>query len=130
VFQSRTMSLKHPLFIVSLIIFAASDALAQEAVQPTGPGVLMRMLPMFMMVFFIFWFMVLRPQERKIKAQAELLVNLKKGDEVITTGGLIGRVAGDGKDYILLDVGSNTKLRVEKVHVVKKYTVSEDGAKS
>lgn len=74
--------------------------------------------------------MVLRPQEKKLKAQQELLQNVKKGDEIVTDGGIIGRVAGDGKDYILLDIGSNAKIRVEKTHISKRYKVSEDGAKS
>lgn len=105
------------------IILIATVAIAQGAQpmpqQPTLANTLLRMLPMFLMVYGIFYFLVARPQQKKIVEHQELLKSLKKGDTVVTSGGIVGKVAVIEEGHVTLD-SVNCKLRVESGHVVKK----------
>ena len=107
--------------IHSLIQFVLS-AQADAAGAPHHPGfgeVLSQMMPMFFIVFMIFYFMVLRPQTDKIKKQQQLISNLKKGDSIVTTGGIFGRVVGTEDDCVMLEISSNVRIKVEREHVAK-----------
>lgn len=118
--------------LTKLSLFVSS-ALAQQALPPGAPPgepsfmqLLSAMAPMLLVVFLVFHFMVLRPQSLKLKAQENLLVGLKKGDNVTTSSGIIGRVAGIEKEYILLEVAPNVRIRVERNHISK--AVEKPGA--
>ena len=83
-----------------------------------------RFLGLMSGIFLIFYFIVIRPQNKKRSNLQEKLNNVKKGDKVITAGGLKGIVKdfqGKNKDIIILDVGSDTK-----VNVMKNYIISID----
>lgn len=111
-----------------LLIFTASSAAAQQgAAQPEAslPAVLFRMLPLFFIVFFIFYFLVIRPQDKKMQEQAALVKELKKGDQVVTSAGIIARVAGVEKDYILLEISGGARMKVESAHVTKRFEPSQ-----
>ncbi len=104
------------------ILFFPALALAQEAAaRPPLTEVLFRMMPLFLMVFIVFHFLVIRPQEKKSKAQRELIESLTKNEQVVTTSGIVGRVAGIEKDYILLEISNNVKVKFEPGHVVKRF---------
>lgn len=117
-------------FLLSLtwLMTSSLQALGQGEHAPS-PGfgeLLSRMLPMFAIVFLIFYFMVMKPQQDKIKAQRQLLGSLKRGDNVVTSGGIVAKVAGVEQNYILLEVSNNVKIKVEAFHVVKK--IEKNGA--
>lgn len=106
-----------------LQFFWATLSFAQETASPQ-PGigeVFSRMIPLFIIVFFIFYFLVIKPQEKRLRAQQTLLDGLNKGDQVVTTGGIIARVAGKEKDHILLEISNNVRLKVERDKIVKRY---------
>jgi preprotein translocase subunit YajC len=108
-----------------------SSVYAQQGPAPQQPGIgqmLFQMLPMFILVYFIFYFLVTRPQEQKAKQHRSLLENLKRGDMVVTTGGIIGRVAGIEKDYILLEVSNNVKIKVERLKIGGHWQAQESQA--
>ena len=87
--------------------------------QPSGGGPL-AFLPMVLM-FAIIYFLLIRPQMRRQKSQRTTLANLKKGDQVITRGGIYGRIeAFKGKDdtKVILDVGKGAKLTVARAYIV------------
>ena len=112
---------------------SAATVLAQDAAAPGAPPLtvsqrLVAMAPMFMIVFFIFYFLVLRPQSKQLRDKESLLASIKKGELVATSGGLIGRVAGIEKDYILLDVANGVKINVERNHVSKRLEKSSEKA--
>jgi preprotein translocase subunit YajC len=88
--------------------------------QPSFGDMLVRFLPMFLMVYLIFHFMVLKPQNQKLKAQQELLASLKRGDGVVTTGGIIGKVAGIESDHVVMEIAPNVKVKVERAHVQRR----------
>lgn len=78
--------------------------------QQTNP--ILSFLPLIFM-FVIFYFLLIRPQQKRQKAHAEMIKNLKKGDRVVTSGGVIGTVHTLQEDYVVLKVGDqDTKLEV------------------
>lgn len=115
------------LSIVMSDLFLGS-AWAQEAGAGGPPpgfgGLFGRMMPMFILVFLIFYFMVMKPQQQKMKEHSALLSGLKAGDMVVTSGGIIGRVSRSESDYVLLEVANNVKIKVEPSHVLKKVEKS------
>lgn len=120
--MSRIKSISIALLVV-IIAFAAVGYAQAPAVPPQPPGLvdlLGKMAPMFLMVFLVFYVMVLRPQQAKLREHQRLLESLKRGETVVTTGGLIGRVAGIEKDHILIEVATGVKVKVEPAHVAKK----------
>ncbi|MCB0353257.1 MAG: preprotein translocase subunit YajC [Bdellovibrionales bacterium] len=70
------------------------------------------MLPMFVIVFFIFYFLVLRPQEKRMKEHEKLMTDLKRGDEVVTTSGFLGRVVGVDEECVTVELANNVRVRV------------------
>jgi preprotein translocase subunit YajC len=81
-----------------------SNAYAQAAGAAAEPfGGLMGMLPILLM-FIVLWFVMIRPQMRKAKEQQKMVSELAKGDEVITQGGIAGRIAKVGENYLSLEV--------------------------
>ena len=78
--------------------------------QQTNP--MLSFLPLILM-FVIFYFLLIRPQQKKQKEHAEMAKNLKKGDRVVTMGGIIGTVHTLQDDYLVIRVGDQeTKLEV------------------
>lgn len=111
-----------------VFVIASLWALPALAQAPAGgtPEIsvgqrLMAMAPMLALCFFIFYFLVIRPQEKRLRTQQALLNDLKKGDMVVTESGIIARVAGIEKDHILLEVSANTKVKFERERITKRY---------
>lgn len=91
-----------------------SAAYAQTAGQATDPtGGLMQFLPIILM-FVVLYFLMIRPQMKKAKEHKSLLEALQKGDEVITQGGIVGRVTKVGDSYIHVEIAGNTEVVVQK----------------
>lgn len=89
--------------------------------QATGPqpqGVsIFSMLPMFFLIIIIFYFLVYRPQKKEQKKTQDMLSSIKKGDHVITAGGIHGSIAGLKDDTVLLKVSGEVKLEISKSHI-------------
>ncbi len=66
----------------------------------------------------VFYFLMIRPQQKQAREHKKLISELKKGDEVVTQGGLIGTVHQVEDRTVILDVGAGTKVRVIKVNVI------------
>ena len=91
-----------------------SLAHAQTAAAATDPtGGLMQMLPMILM-FVVLWFLMIRPQMKKSKEHKALLEALAKGDEVVTQGGIVGKVSKVGDSYVTVEIAANTEVVVQK----------------
>ncbi len=87
-------------------------AMAPQGQQ--GGGGMISTLIMFAAIFAIFYFMIIRPQQKKAKERQKLLDSLQKGDKVITTGGIHGAIAGIDDKTVLLDVGNNVKIKIDR----------------
>ena len=95
--------------------FFISPAMAQEA-GVGGGGDITSML--FLAIFaLVFYFMMWRPQSKRAKEHKRLIGGLAKGDEVITSGGIIGKITRLENDYVVLSVSDNTELKFQKSHV-------------
>lgn len=86
--------------------------------QPSLMQSLISMLPMLAICYLIFWVMVIRPQESKVTKHKALLESLKRGDSVITTGGIIGRVSSVEKDGVLVEIAPNVKVKFAQSHIL------------
>jgi preprotein translocase subunit YajC len=75
------------------------------------------MLAMPVGFLFIMYFFIIRPQQKKAKDQSDLLTNLKAGDEVVTTGGIIGKVRAVAEAFVTMEVANNVAIKVVKSHV-------------
>ena len=79
-----------------------------------GGGSMMSTLIMFGAIFAIFYFMIIRPQQKKAKEREALLGALKKGDKIVTNGGMHGSIAGLDEKTCLVDFGNNIKIKFDR----------------
>ena len=86
---------------------------SNNILQTLGP------LPIYVLIFAIIYFVMIRPQAKKQKEHNQMLDNLKKGDRVVTNGGIVGVIKNiKGKDKNILEIdSSNTKLEVLRTHI-------------
>lgn len=93
-----------------------TQAFAQAAggAAPGGMDMIIQFVP-FIFVFAIMWFLMIRPQRQKAKQHQELIKNVRRGDTIVMTGGLIGKIAKVVDDSeLLLEVGDNVRVRVSR----------------
>ena len=96
-----------------------SNAYAQATTAGTAadPGMMgsINLIAPFILMFVVMYFVMIRPQQKRAKEQRLMMDNLAKGDEVITAGGLLGKVARVSENgYISLEVATNTEIVVQK----------------
>ena len=101
------------------LVILASPAflLAMGSPGPDGkakPGADWGGLVMLAAIFAIFYFLLIRPQQKKTKEHQELLKSLKRGDDVITSGGIYGRIAEIEDNVVLLEVAEKVKIKVAR----------------
>lgn len=80
-------------------------------------------LLMFGLMFVVFYFFMIRPQMKKAKEEKKFREELKKGDQIVTIGGIHGKVAEIKETTLLIEVGDGNKLKVEKTAISKDGTV-------
>ncbi len=91
--------------------FFIHSAWAQGASPQGGGGSFL-----FLMIFFvvIFYFFLIRPQMKQAKEHKQLVSNLAKGDEIVTNGGMLGKINQVGDNFIVLEVARDTEVKVQK----------------
>jgi len=97
-------------------------ALAQAAAPSAAPSIteqLLQMLPMFILIVVIFYFLIYRPQKQQREKHKALLNELKKGDKVVTSSGIWGTVTNIGKETVTLQVAENAKIKVIREHIAR-----------
>jgi preprotein translocase subunit YajC len=108
-------------------MFFISDAHAEAAPAQAGGGT--EMLIMIGIFFAIMYFMIIRPQQKRTKEHKSLMDSLSKGDEVVTTGGMMGKIKGVGNDIIRIELAENVVIKVQKhaiASVLPKGTLNQD----
>ncbi len=97
-----------------------SEAFAQTAPAAAGgaENSLMSLLPLVLM-FVVLYFIMIRPQMKRQKEHKAMLEALAKGDEVVTSGGLIGRVAKLGESFVHVEVANGVELQVQRSAIVQ-----------
>jgi preprotein translocase subunit YajC len=92
------------------------DAMAQSAGGGAPGGGL---APLLMMVVFIaiFYFLLIRPQQKKAKEHQAMVTKLAAGDEVVTSGGILGKIVEVGESFVTLEIAPNVQIKVQKFQV-------------
>ena len=92
------------------------DAMAQTAgAAPAGGG----LMPFVMMGVFvvIFYFLLIRPQQKKQKEHQAMLAKLAAGDEVITSGGIVGKISEISDNFVTVEISEGVRIKVQRFHV-------------
>ena len=102
--------------------FFISNAYAQDAAATGG---LMSFLPLIV-IFAVFYFMLIRPQMKRAKEHKQLVSELGKGDEVITNGGLLGKITDVSESFVTLELADNLQIKLQRqavANVMPKGTI-------
>jgi preprotein translocase subunit YajC len=97
--------------------FFISTAWAQAAASPTG-GMLGTILPL-LLIFVVFYFLLIRPQTKRAKEHREMIGKLATGDEVVTNGGVLGRITEVSDSFVTLQVASGVAIQVQKFQIAQ-----------
>ena len=91
--------------------FGISTAYAQDAGAGGAPGIVMQLLPLIL-IFVVFYFLLIRPQQKKMKEHREMLTQLKRNDRVVTAGGIVATITKvkDGSDEIEAEIAPNVRV--------------------
>ncbi len=92
--------------------FLISPAYAQSAGVPAGAG--FSQILILVVFVAIFYFMLIRPQQKRMKEQQAMLAKLASGDEVVTSGGILGRITEVGDTFVTLEVADGVRIRVQR----------------
>ena len=94
-----------------------STAWAQEAAASGARPSLMEQVFPFVIIFLIFFFLVIRPQQKRSQTHKGFLTQLKRGDSVLTSGGILGTIEGLTEQFVIMQVADGVKIRVLKTQV-------------
>jgi preprotein translocase subunit YajC len=109
---------------MNLITLISTSAATTDDASSTA-SLLTMIIPIALMIV-IFYFLIIRPEKKRNKEMQDMLNNIQVADEVITNGGIIGRVLSVKEDTVLIETGSDrTKIRVMKSAIAKNNTVHE-----
>jgi len=99
------------------------DYIVKEGATQTAQGnPLMGMLIPMVFVFVIFYFLLIRPQKKQQKQHKEMLLQLKKGDQVISNSGILGTIFAVEERFFVLTIAEKTKIRILRSQVATKYS--------
>ena len=107
-----------PAFLKTLNVFISQAYAQTAAAAGSTESTLFSMLPLLLM-FVVLYFIMIRPQMKKQKEHKAMIEAIAKGDEVVIAGGLLGRVAKLGDNYLHVEVASGVELQVQRVAVVQ-----------
>ena len=98
----------------TLLNFLLSDAMAQQpGGGPTGEMGLMNLLfPIVLIVAF--YFLLIRPQTKRAKEHKQMVDGIKKGDEIVTGGGVLGRITEVGENFLNVEIAEGVQIRIQK----------------
>jgi len=97
--------------------FLISTANAQAA--GPGQGAAWQQLLIFVPVFVLFYFMLIRPQTKKAKEHRDMVAKLAAGDEVVTAGGILGKISDINDTFVTLEIANNVTIKVQRFQVTQ-----------
>ena len=97
-----------------------------QAGQAGGAGSMLTSLLPLVLIFVIFYFLLIRPQQKRAKEHREMLGNIKKGDKVVTSGGIYGVVESVGTNTVTLKIAENVKVKFGKGNIAAVRPPSEE----
>ncbi|HON04284.1 MAG TPA: preprotein translocase subunit YajC [Fervidobacterium sp.] len=108
--------------MMKMVFAGAPDAGAAAGTTATtgsSSGALIQMVIMLLLFFAMMYFLVILPQRRKEKEFKQMLESLKRGDNIITTGGVVGKIIDIKKDVIKIKSANSTELEIHKAYIAK-----------
>jgi len=108
--------------------FFISDAIAEAAPAATGSADPLASLILPIGLVVLFYFFLIRPQSKRHKEHKQMVAGLQKGEEIVTTGGLLGKVTSIGENFITLEVSKDVSIQIQKTAVqtvMPKGTIKE-----
>ncbi len=96
--------------------------------QAGGADLLSTIVP-FLLIIVVFYFLILRPQQKRQKERTKLLEGVKKGDKIITAGGIHGVVEGLDEKFVLVKIDDNVKVKLEKTGIATIIGLTDQGKK-
>lgn len=103
-------------FIEQTIGLFISDAAAQASGAASSPSTWQSLLPM-VALFVIFYFLLIRPQQKRQKEHKNMVAGLAKGDEIVTMGGVLGKIISLDENFITLEISKGVEIRVQRQSV-------------
>ena len=97
--------------------FFITPAWAQDAPGTTA-GTLSTILPL-VLIFVVFYFLLIRPQTKRAKDHREMVAKLAPGDEIVTNGGILGRISEVGESFVTLQISGGVAIQVQKFQVAQ-----------
>jgi preprotein translocase subunit YajC len=94
--------------------FFIAEAWAQGGPSPEAPGAFWLPLLIFSTIFLVYYLFVIRPRLKRHKERLRMLASVGKNDEIITSGGLLGRIIQVGDNFLLLELAEGTEVKIEK----------------
>ncbi|KAA2235372.1 preprotein translocase subunit YajC [Salinarimonas soli] len=102
-----------------------TPAFAQGLTGAGGTDIFIQIVP-FVLIFIIMWFLIIRPQQRRVKEHQEMIKNVRRGDTVVTTGGIVGRVSKVVDDNELeVEIADNVRVRLVRAMISDVRTKGE-----
>ena len=95
-----------------------SVAYAQSAGEAASQSPFFQFIPL-VLILGVFWFLIIRPQQKKQKEHVSMVDSLRKGDKVITNGGIFGTIVKVGDDRITLEIASKVQIQIERQQVAR-----------
>jgi preprotein translocase subunit YajC len=90
-----------------------STAAAQAQSAPAQPSALVQFLPL-VLLFVVFYFLLIRPQSKRAKEHRAMVAALESGSEVVTNGGILGKVTQLGEQYVTLEIADGVNVKVQR----------------
>lgn len=96
-----------------------SSAFAQSSTNSGGQGLLIQLLPLIL-IFVVFYFLLIRPQQKRVKQHKEMVASLKVGLSVVTSGGMIGKIVKlEEGDFIAVEISNGVNVMVKRDTIVE-----------
>ena len=108
--------------------FLISDARAADAPAAAQPNFLGGLLPLII-IFVLFYFLLIRPQTKRAKEHKQMVAALAKGDEVVTSGGVLGKITEVGESFIRIEIAEGVQIKIQRTAItslVPKGTIKSE----
>jgi preprotein translocase subunit YajC len=99
--------------------FLINSAYAQAAGTPSGGPSLISSLALPALLLVVFYFLLIRPQSKRAKEQREMLSKVAAGDEIATTGGILGKVTEVGEQFLSVEIADGVNIKLQKFQVAQ-----------
>ena len=106
-------------FIVGVNFMIINDAFAQAAASTSGQGLIVQLLPLIL-IFVVFYFLLIRPQQKRVKQHKEMVNSLKVGTQVVTSGGILAKITKlDDEIYITANISNDVSVKIKRDTIVE-----------